>query len=814
MFNWLWRKLKVSEYEAPKVSYLWSLRCLYQMGFVFVWTVLTAIFLEMFGIGNLLFLFLVEAWILLMGSYIAHFLFLKIKPNHFMIGCVVGTLVFLLASLYFYDRVVWFMVFAILGKDLFYGQLNIALARKNESELSPSEAQRLMPILDSAVTIGTVLAAGLFLGLIEFFPTKALLAFWIVPLVVMLFLILRSKRWLYEMPSVSDLETEDTKNSLEEAMEAVKNIPFLRYLSVLVCVQSALYAVIDFEFLKYIKEKAVKKEWHFDPHNLQASVLDGVPGLEKVSEAVDVATVYAGQVLEVSSKYFVQTSIAAELGFLALVFGVIALAVQFTLASKLLKGCGLIYSMVLYFGGLLAMLAALFTGGVSMKFVRGYQHGFEAIFESAYHMTFYSVFSHHRESIRHFFEGFVRPGGIIVGVGLMMAMQFLAEDAGLWLMSALVVFLMLLLLPMRHYYTKLSHQNLQSPQNIAAKMHSIEVLAQRGHHRATKLLGEELAYNQAAHPVIREKLVMVTAEMGDPTIVHSYLKVLAREEEDIDLKIHVLEALLEIKALKKYWSEHAFAQHHLLKLLRKEFEESGHRHLRKLIIMNIFRYLPVDQVVPFFLELLKHEDEELKAVGLRSAGEIFTDPELVYYLREYLAHPNPKVRGYALVATWKFERDARLDPVLDALLESADPKEIVAGLYTIGEVKNYSRQIKAQVLLDHPNDEVHLHAVMALAKLGDEDCVPCLMDLLFNEDSHLAQKTFFMLKRAPDILEIVKREIQIEVSARVGDVLIAENCKHPTDLKSVHDDLRHYLKRLYRLAERYDDLLWLEGLAK
>ncbi|NCP67114.1 hypothetical protein GW756_03395 [bacterium] len=814
MFNALWHKLKVSEYEAPKVTYLWSLRCLYQIGFIFVWTVLTAIFLEMFGIGNLLFLFLVEAWILLIGSYLAHFLFLRIHPNQFMIGCIVGTLICALASLYFYDRVVWFMVFAILGKDLFYGQLNIALARKNESALSPKEAQRLMPILDSAVTIGTVLAAALFLGLIEFFPTKLLLTFWLVPLVAMLGLVLQSKRWLYEMPSVCDLEKEETKNSLEEAMEAVKNIPFLRYLSVLVCVQSALYAVIDFEFLKYIKNKAVKKEWHFDPHNLQANMFENVPGLDKVGQAVDTAALYADKALEVSSKYFVQTSIAAELGFLALVFGIIALIVQFGLASQILKRSGLIYSMLVYFGGLLAMLAAFFTGGVSMKFVRGYQHGFEAIFESAYHMTFYSVFSHHRESIRHFFEGFVRPGGVIVGVGLMISMQFLADNSGVWLMSALTVGLMLMLLPMRHFYTKLSHQNLQSPQNIAAKMHSIEVLAQKGHHQATALLGEELAYNQAAHPVIREKIVMVTAEMGDPSIVHSYLKVLARVDEDVDLKIQVLEALLQIEELKKYWKEHAFAQHHLLKLLRRDFEESTHRHLRKLIIMNIFRHLPVDQVVPFFLELLEHEDEELKAVGLRSAGEIFTDPELVYYLREYLDHPNPKVRGYALVATWEFEKPVRLEPVLDALLDSDNPREIIAGLYTIGEVKDFSRQIKAQVLLDHKSDEVHLHAVIALAKLGNTDCIPCLMDLLFNENGDIAQKTFFMLKRAPAIMEIIKREIQIEVSARVGEVLIAENCTHPTDLKSVHDDLRHYLKRLYRLAERYDDLLWLEGLAR
>lgn len=811
MLNWLWHKLKVSPYEAPKVGFLWTLRCLYQMGFVFAWVVLTAIFLEIFGIANLLFLFLVEAWILLLGSYVAHFLFLRVKPNHFMLGCVLGTLLCLAASMYFYDRVVWFMVFALLGKDLFFGQLNIALARKNESALSPSEAQRLMPILDSAVTIGTIIAAALFLGLVEFFSTKFLLFFWVLPLLVMLVLVLNAARWLYELPSAIQ-ECEETPNSLEEAMEAVKTIPFLRYLSVLVCVQSALYAVMEFEFLKYIKAKAVKKEWHFDPHNLQANVLDSIPGLDHVETAAQQVLAYGEEIFEVSSKHFVQTTIATELGFLALVFGIIALVVQLSLATKVLQRCGLICSMLVYFGGLLAMVATFFAGGISMKIVRGYQHGFEAIFESAYHMTFYSVFSHHRESIRHFFEGFVRPGGVIVGVGLMLAAQFLADNAGAWLMATLTVFLMLLLLPMRHYYTQLSHANLQSKQNIAAKLHSIEVLAQKGHHRATELLGAELADNQTEHPVIREKLVVVTADMGDPRIVHSYLKVLARPHEDTELKIQVLEALLRIKALRKYWQDHAFAQHHLLKILREQFKESEHRHLRKLIIMNIFRHLPADQVVPFFLELLQHDDEELKAVGLRSAGEIFADPELVYYLRDYLEHPSPKVRGYALVALWRFEDHARLETVLDELLSSDDKEELIAGLYAVGEVADHQRHVRVQTLMDHPDDEVHLHAVIALAKLGHTDCLPHLMDLLFNDDAALAQKTFFMLKRAPAILDTVKREIQLEVSARVGEVLLAEHCVHPSQLKVVKDDLRHYLKRLYRLAERYDDLVWLEKM--
>lgn len=812
MLNWLWNKLNVSEYEAPKVSFLWSLRFWYQLGFVFAWTVLTAVFLEMFGIANLLFLFLVEAWILLIGSYVAHFLFLRVKPNQFIAGCVIGTGLCLLGAMYFYDRVVWFMALALLGKDLFYGQLNIALARKNESALSPNEAQRLMPILDSAVTIGTIVAAGLFLGLIEYFPTKMLLAFWGLPLALMLLLVLHSSRWLYEVPSLCQ-EEGCTKNSLEEAMEAVRKIPFLRFASVLVCVQSALYAVMEFEFLKYIKLKAITKEWHFDPHNLQASIID-LPAAEQMAAIKQAVMEQGSSIAAGSSKYFVQTSIAAELGFLALVFGVIALVVQLFLATHILKRFGLMYSMMLYLGGLLGMALTFFAGGVNMKIVRGYQHGFEAIFESAYHMTFYSVFSHHRESIRHFFEGFVRPAGIIVGVALMMGLRFVGPDVGPWLMVALTVGLMLLLIPMRHYYTQLSHQNLKFPQNIAAKLHSIEVLAQKGHDKAVHLLGDELAYNQEAHPVIREKIVVATADMGEPAIVHSYLKVLSKTEEDPELKIQILEALLRLEGLKPYWNDHVFAQHHLFKVLNKLFESTQHRHLRKLVVMNIFRHLPADQVVPFFLELLGQEDDELKSVGLRSAGEIFTDPELVYYLREYQEDPSPKLRGYAIVSTWKFERPERSEAVLDTLLNSDDAAELIAGLYAVGEVQDESRAIRVQTLVDHADDEVHLHAVIALAKLGHADCIPCLMDLLFNEDAHLAQRTFFMLKRAPAMMERVKREIQLEVSSRVGEVLIAENCHHPSALKNVHADLQHYLKRLYRLAERYDDLLWLEGMAK
>ena len=244
MFQQFLKRLRVDEHEAPRVQFLWNLRFLYQIGFLWSWTVITAIFLEIFGIQNLLFLFLVDAWLLLFGSFATHLLFLRIKINHFLQGMTIGTFVFLGLAWVFKENIIWFFTCLILAKDLCYAQLNIGLYRKNESVLSPVEAQRLMPIIDSAVTIGTIVGAAVFVTLLQFFPTKMVLFFWSIPLLFLVILLAMCSDVLREIPQLTPPEKKQSKNSIHEAMEAVKSVPFLRYLSVLVCAQAALFTVV------------------------------------------------------------------------------------------------------------------------------------------------------------------------------------------------------------------------------------------------------------------------------------------------------------------------------------------------------------------------------------------------------------------------------------------------------------------------------------------------------------------------------------------------------------------------------------------
>lgn len=802
--NKIFKQLGIAEHEKPRVKFLWQLRFLFQVGLIFSWTIITAIFVELFEVQNLLYLLLIDAVLFLCGSLITNFLFLKIKPNNFLLSTILGTVFFALLAWIFRDNVKIFFASAIIAKDLFFSQLNIAILRKNESVFSPKEAQRIMPILESGITIGTVVAAIVFLGLLKMYPTKELLIVWLIPLFYMFYLIWKSPRLLDEIPALH-LEEESTGSILKEGVLATQKIHFIALLTAVIFFQSSLFVVADFEFLKSVESHTLHEEQHFDARSLQSNLFQDAS--HKMRET---GHEMAKAIEQTVSKVFVHKTLAHDLGVLSLIFGVIALVVQLFAASRILEKIGIVNSMILYFGGFLGMAFTFFMGGTNMNFVRGFHHGAHSLFESAYHLTFYSIFSHKRETIRYFLEGFIKPLGIIFGISSFFLLQhFLSAQVSGILMIFFSFVLILLFLPMRKKFTLLSKENLDSDQNISAKLHAVEVLGQRGHIGSAWILEQELLKKEN-HSVIREKIMVTLSKMNEPQIVHTYLKVLADEQEPEEVKIQVLESLFRLKSLQKYWQEHAFSQDHLLRLLQKLFEETAHAHLKKLVIMNIFSHLPAHKVVPFFLKTIEEPDEYLKSVCLRSSAEVFNDPEITYYLKNFLEETNPRLKGHAVISLWKFEEKNDLRSIVDDLL-SGDEEEKIAGIYAIGETEDRDSAYKIRPYLNSENLDLKLHALISLAKLNNEEVVPEILEILFGEDQSLSQKVFCMLKRAPkEIRNKLKQEIQTGVSEKVLKLLLSQEIKKREHLRNLSADSKKYLKRLYRLAGKYDDILILE----
>lgn len=805
----------VSEYEKPRLKYLWSLRFLFQVGLVFSWTIIAAVFVDHFGFAYLPHLLLAEALIFFLGSTFSNFLFLRTTHGQFMLGNIIGAMILVILAFLFRDDVWAFFILSIIVKNLFFAQLNIALFRRTESLFSPDEARRLMPILDSAVTVGTVFAASLFLGLLEFFSVTTLIIWWLLPLSVMGFLVKWGPQLLSEIPRLHKSYHEE-HGSFSAGIKAFSKVPFIKFMALLVVLQSALFAVVEIEFLKSVKEHATEHSMHFSAgENLQASIIKG--GLDHNFEGIyhDVEEIVhhvEGAIIDFTGPVFASNTLAHDLGELSLLFGIIALFVQFFLTSSLLKRFGVAYTLVSYFSLFLLSGIALLFGGGSMNIVRGTQHGGLALFEVPYHMSFYSLSPEHREAIRHMLEGLVRPLGIFIGIiAYWTASQFLyAEISSAVVMVILCLAILGLITPFKNFYTKLSHTNLRSDKNISGKMQAVEVLGQKGHANGVDYLLKELRRKNIPE-IAREKIIKTLTQVGDPSIIHDYLEILVDKNESIKMKVQVLDSLLKFESLRPYWEEHAFSQHHLLKVLQDIYETTQDQHLKKLSIMNIFQHLPAHQVAPFFLETIKNAEEALLSVCLRSAAELFKDPEISFYLRQYLHHKSPRLRGHAVISLWRFDEKGILRGILRDLLDSHDREENIAGIYALGEVRDQSLESHLYPYLEHHDFGTRAHALVALAKLGNTKSIYGLLEILFQSHPDEAQKVFYMLKRAPQIIrDKLKKEIQIMVSDHVLKVLLEADVREITHLQRLTEERKNYLKWLYRLAGRYDDVLIFE----
>lgn len=362
-------------------------------------------------------------------------------------------------------------------------------------------------------------------------------------------------------------------------------------------------------------------------------------------------------------------------------------------------------------------------------------------------------------------------------------------------------------------YTHLSQENLKLDQDISAKIHSIEVLSQKGHKNASLILAEELIRKDIPS-IVREKIILATSKINDPQIVHTYLDILSHKHEDREVKVQILHSLLELDGLKEYWNDHAISFHHLLSLLRHMYENEQDPYLKKLVIMNLFAHLPPREVAPFLQKVLKESDDELKAICIRSC-QVFNDREIVFYIQKFLQDPNPKLRGHAIIALWKFEEKQELRENILELLNKNTEEEIIAGIYSIGEVGDNKLEKWIHQYLDHGSLLVRMHALVALAKLGDKECVHGLMEILFGEDEDTAKSAHRMLHRAPDhIKSKLKKEIHTEVSRRVLRLLVPRKITRRSHLKNLSPETALYLKRLYHLAEKHDELIIIDEITK
>ena len=813
------QKFGLTENESSRVAIAWSMRLLYQIGLVAVWTIVTSLFVQTFGIGNLGYLFLIDATLVLLGTVLAAQVWNRVSLSTFFLASASLTAVFAGGAMLFSPESWIFFAGILIAKDVFFSPINIALFRQNESFFSPSEAQKTIPIIDSAITIGIILGAGLTLEFLGVFGTKLALILWVLTLAIFIFIVLCIPKWLHFIPSFASQSfsaLEPQKSPMIESLVALKKVRFLRHLALIIFLQSAFFIIVEYEFTKNVHHHIAEKKdiYAVNPDLMQASFFEiAATEFEKVKSGVQN---FGEKAKMMASKSIANETLAHDLSVFHFFFGVIALFVQLLFTSKILQKIGIIGSLVSYLGLMFLTVFGMIFGVGSINILRGIQHGFHSVGDSAYHLSFYSFFSHRRESIRLFLEGMVKPFGVFLGVGVLFLVpaNFIFYPALVLLLAAILVGF-----STRGSFTSLSGQNLQLENHIQAKLHSIEVLGQKGHQKAVRILARELAQKNA-HRVIREKIIFTAAKIKDPEIFHTFSQILTDKSETDEIKIKILESALRFGNLRPFWANHPFGMDRFVRALHEVFDTSSICHLKKLAIMNLFRSLPPEKLVGFFLENMEKSDDFTKSIFLRSC-RVLDDPEITFYISKYLKSPCSRVRAHAVMALWKFESHAKLRKILANLLHSDLQEPKISAIYAIGEIRDAELFALIAPLLDSSDFQArgdsiqNLHLLIAAAKFGERKAIDPLIRILIGSDIALAQQAYKMLDRIPGSIQSeIESEIQSAVARKVFEILSPQKIKNLGQIQKLSKKSIQKLHVLYRLAKKYDDLLAMENMTR
>jgi HEAT repeat protein len=650
------------------------------------------------------------------------------------------------------------------------------------------------------------------LAILEFFPnlvTQDIIFIWLVPLLLMGGMLFWEAKILKKVPHIFQRKDlyEQCGSSFVKIFADIRQAKFLKYLLIVVLLQSVLYTVTEFEFIRTLdsnfEQDSAKISLNSDL--LQTNIFSDIE-----QGATEIVHLAEQEIEKTSSKLFAHETLLHDLTGLSLIFGVLALLVQFLLTPWVLSKFGIVRAINLYFAGFLAMsFSFIFGGHLPINFVRGFEHSFHSLFMSGYHLSFYSVVEKSREFLRHIVEGMITPLGIILAVLIV---------AGLKQFSALIFLPLIIALLAAGIFgvsvflhksrTVLAKKNLENAENISQKIRAIEVLGQSGQYKAHHLLANELK-NQNNHQVLREKITETLVQIKNLETIHAYIHILEKKEESLEIKMRVLEAMLEIENLREYSQNRHFMRFKIINILQSLFNSAKSSYLKKLVVMNIFQHLPAEEIVPFFHKIMQSNDEKLQAVCLRSCA-MFNDPDIVTFVEPYLNHSSPRVRSHAVIALWKFSDQEKLRGILDDFLSADHQEANVAGIYVIGEVEDKQSLKKLYQFSREDNLEVRLHSLIARAKLGDERSISGILELLFSAKEEIAHKVFNMLKRGvpTKLREKIKEAIHREVASRVMNILTESEGEIIE--KQLSKSVLEYLKRLYHFAGNHDDLLILE----
>lgn len=810
------RLFNIAPSQWPRVTECWLITFFFKAGSAVGWTVLTAAFVSRFGIKFLPLLFVMNAMLIMGSTFLFEQLILRIKREVLMILMVLlGALCIFFAS-FLYDRSsVPFFALVIFAESVFLAQFNVFIPILVGDRFTPLESQSTFPFVESGDTIGGMLGGAIVALFATQLSVSVLLYVWIGFLACIIFVFVITSMVRVKLPPLPfrTVENSDvrTRDQIAVVMQGIKQIPFLKGLVVIVMLQWVFFNILEFQYTKALEQSITQKQEPtialIDSHLLRASTL-GSLSLDAASSQPEPLPPAQPRVLTPGE----ENQLASLLGTWKGLFYLGAFLVQVLLASRFITSLGIVGSLLLHPVIMLISLVGMFLkfGFLSAIVTRMSFEMTNVVHKNAYFSSHYAFPQYIRDQAAQFLEGMIRPLGTIVGMIVLLGLQFFlgGKELSMWIhviMFTIMVIILFSTIRLQPKYTKVSRDQLFSSLPYPEKLNAIEILAQRGHKNASFILAQKLTKSAADEvPAVRIKIISVLGKLHDYDTLPEILD--AFSDPYPEVRLYAAHALMNFHDIGERFYSQAFSRYRMVETLKEVFRNEQSAAVRSAII-RVFSLLRQPDVVPFLLGLLHTDDVHLRGDVIYTLG-LFRDPNTAYYIAPYLRDANPWVRANAIVALWDSPKyNGTLTKSLEAMLEADDVSIKKAGLFALGEV-GMSRKQSAVEHLNNDDETLKIEAAFALTKCADARGFYFLLDHFL----HLPVEQFETLRRffhrlKPKAKKMIE-QVLTNVISRELDQLMEKSHR---SLHEIEPETLEKLRRLYQLLDQHEELFAIES---
>ncbi len=756
MSDFISKVLNIHRHEYARIVVGWLMIFLTRVGFIIGSTILLASFLSVVGIQLLPVFFLVNALLVMLGTFLYRPLVQRVKRELLISYTVLYAAAFLVTSVAFLgDQNLVFFILFMIAQAVFVTQLNILISLFNEDLFTPLESQRTFPVIESAETLGGIVAGILLSTLAHEVPAYKFVVIWVLLLLCILPIVLKFNPRTMEVPHL-ETDTPHSSRSLLSSLKSIRKVPFLRGLILVVLLHWAAMNIVEFQYTKALQELVASSE---------------------------------------GGDY--EANLVGKIGTLHIVFYSAALAIQLVAASRILTSLGVIWSMMLH-----PLVLILNVLGMTLNYnfattalVKG---GFEftnILYKNGYDSSYYVIPHELRDDVKEVMQGLMKPFGAILGTSTMMVLAYFMNGPAETLALNLAIigfsaFMFFTLLRLSKLYTEMCEHNLSHKNDLGTRLNAVEILGQKGHSRFPSSLQKILKRPQEPL-VLRESILRTIALREDLNSVESLIELLSDPSQR--LRFATAQALNPFSHLDSKKLDHAFSHYRVIHALEERLFKERDERTREIIVSNLFKMNP-QRFIELVLRSIKEKEGPSKAKLIRML-RLFHDPNLKHYLTPSLEDKDPAIKAATLIALWGY-KDLRPTLVhhLKQMLESPKKAVLLSGMDACGEVSDLSFRPALMKHLKSTDPELHKAAVLALAQMEDESAIPHLLHSFLDPQHEWFEEMNAVLANLPARFEqVVRQAFHSHVSDAIHGLLSPHIGKKLSTLS------RHTLKHLHVL---------------